>query len=83
MFTIKKIWFDKERIFVELNDQRVIGTPINWYPNLRKGTPEQMNNYELRGEGRWIHWPELDEDLDAEGFLTYTKKVQPAIATKK
>ena len=72
--TIKNVWFDKERIFVELNDKRVIGTPINWYRNLSKGSPEQMRNFELRGDGRWIHWPELDEDLDAEGFLTFIKK---------
>ena len=83
MFTIKKVWFENDKIFVELNDQRVIGTPINWYPNLRKGSLEQMKNFELRGDGRWIHWHELDEDLDAEGFLTYSKKNKPTIATKK
>ena len=83
MFAITKVWFENERIFVELNDHRIIGTPINWYPNLSKGTPEQMKNFELRGNGRWIHWPDLDEDLDAEGFLTYTKNVQHASAIKK
>ncbi|MEP7169794.1 MAG: DUF2442 domain-containing protein [Bacteroidota bacterium] len=83
MITVIKVWFDKERIFVELNDQRVIGTPISWYPNLSKGTAEQMKNYELRGDGRWIHWPDLDEDLDAEGFLNYTPKTQTPAAAKK
>ena len=83
MFTITKVWFDDERIFVELNDQRIIGTPINWYPNLSKGTSEQMKNYELRGGGRWIRWHELDEDLDADGFLTYSRDVQSIAATKK
>ena len=82
MFTITKVWFDNEKIFIELNDQRVIGTPIIWYPNLSKGTPEQMKNYELRGEGRWIHWPDLDEDLDAEGFLTYSP-ISPTITSAK
>jgi hypothetical protein len=71
MLTVKKVWIDGDKLFVELNDERVIGTPINWYPNLRKGTLAQMQNYELKGNGRWIHWPDLDEDLDAEGFLTY------------
>jgi hypothetical protein len=28
-----------------------------------------MNNYEIKGGGRWIHWEELDEDISAEGFL--------------
>ncbi len=83
MFAITKVCFDNERIFVELNDHRIIGTPINWYPNLSKGTPEQMKNFELRGDGRWIHWPDLDEDLDADGFLTHTKNDQYASVTKK
>jgi hypothetical protein len=73
MLTVKKVWIDGNKLFVELNDERIIGTPINWYPNLRKGSLAQMQNYELKGNGRWIHWPDLDEDLDAEGFLTYVK----------
>ncbi len=73
MFTINKVWFDGDKIFVELNDLRVIGTPINWYPNLSKATSEQRNKYELLGNGRWIHWNEINEDLSAEGFLTFSK----------
>ncbi|HAL82332.1 MAG TPA: hypothetical protein DCO83_08925 [Mucilaginibacter sp.] len=34
-----------------------------------KGTQTQINNYEIKGGGRWIHWEELDEDFSAEGFL--------------
>jgi len=29
--------------------------------------------YELWKEGQWIHWEKLDEDLFAEGFLTFRK----------
>jgi hypothetical protein len=74
MISIKKVWFDHDQLFVELNDDRIIGTPINWYPNLRKGTLSQIQNYEIKGEGTYIHWPELDEDLSAEGFLTFSKE---------
>jgi len=69
----KTVWFDTIRILVELNNGRIIGTPIEWYPNLRKGTPDQMRNYELWENGKWIHWEELNEDLSAEGFLSFTK----------
>ena len=44
MVTIKRVWFDETRIFVELSDARVIGTPISWYPNLKKGTPTLDGN---------------------------------------
>jgi hypothetical protein len=68
---INKVWFDKDFIFVQLKDERIVGTPIRGYPNLAKSTDKQRNVFELKGDCRWIHWPELDEDLDAEGFLNY------------
>ncbi len=66
---IEKVWFDETRIFVELTDLSVIGAPVAWYPNLRKGTAEQLKKFELWGDGTWLHWEDLDEDLSLEGFL--------------
>lgn len=74
MISVKKVWIDNNILFVKLNDERIIGTPINWYPNLRKGTLSQIQNYEIKGEGTYIHWPDLDEDLSADGFLTFSKE---------
>ena len=74
MITVKKVWFDDEKIFVELNDTRIIGTPISWYPNLKKGTTVQLQKFELWENGKWIHWEDLNEDLSAEGFLTFSKE---------
>ena len=71
MILVEKIWFKDNMIFVELNDKRVIGTPISWYPNLSKGSENQLLKFELWENGKWIHWEELDEDLSAEGFLTF------------
>lgn len=73
MVCVKTVWFDDKRIFVELNDGRIVGTPIAWYPNLSKGTPTQIKNYELWENGKWIHWEDLNEDLSAEGFLSFSK----------
>ena len=70
MITIKSVWFNNDNIVVTMSDGKVIETPINYYPNLSKGTTKQINNYEIKGGGRWIHWEELDEDLSAEGFLS-------------
>ncbi len=69
MTTIKSVRFQNENISVEMSDGRIIETPIVNYPNLSKGTKSQINNYQIKGNGRWIHWEELDEDLSAEGFL--------------
>jgi hypothetical protein len=69
MTTISTVWFEKDNLFVEMSDGYVIKTPVSLYPNLSKGTTEQRKKYEIKGNGRWVHWEELDEDLSAEGFL--------------
>jgi hypothetical protein len=69
MITITSVEFNEDNIIVEMSNGKIIETPINSYPNLSKGTQNQINNYEIKGNGRWIHWEELDEDLSAEGFL--------------
>ena len=71
MTTINSLWFEGEDICVKMNDGTIVKSPVRSYPNLNKGTAEQRNKYEIKGNGRWIHWDELDEDLSAEGFLQY------------
>jgi hypothetical protein len=70
MVVIKSVSFNENNIVVQMSDGEIIEAPINRYPNLRKGSPKQIKNYEIKGGGRWIHWEELDEDLSAEGFLS-------------
>lgn len=74
MVTITSVWFNNNNIIVEMSNGKIIETPIKYYPNLSKGTQNQINNYEIKGGGRWIHWEELDEDLSAEGFLSIREK---------
>ncbi|WP_426667750.1 DUF2442 domain-containing protein [Mucilaginibacter sp. McL0603] len=74
MITITSVRFDNNNIVVEMSNGKIIETPIKSYPNLRKGTQEQINNYQIKGNGRWVHWDELDEDLSAEGFLSMQEK---------
>ncbi|MFN8346550.1 MAG: DUF2442 domain-containing protein [Spirosomataceae bacterium] len=72
--TATRIWFDDSRIFAELNDGRVVGMPLVWFPRLKQATDAQRTNYELWEGGAWIHWEELDEDLSAEGFLSFKRE---------
>lgn len=69
MLTISSVWFDDNNIYVKMSDGKIIESPVLSYPNLSKGNPEQLIRYEIKGNGRWIHWEELDEDLSVEGFL--------------
>lgn len=63
----KKVWFDENSMWVELNDARIIGVPIVWFPRLLKATEGERNRYELSAFG--IHWDHLDEDISVEGLL--------------
>jgi excisionase family DNA binding protein len=63
------------RLWVELEDGRVIGTPLDWYMPLANATPEELNNYELLDD--IIHWPDLDEDLSVGAMLAGIRPEYP------
>ena len=66
---IKDIHVTDEEIIAYLVDGRTISVPLAWSWRLSEATPEQRSSYELIGDGQGIHWPEIDEDISAEGML--------------
>ncbi len=62
------VWFDAQRFYVELDDKRVIGTPLKWFPRLENATPEQRQNWKI-DTGFDIHWEEIDEDILVESLF--------------
>jgi hypothetical protein len=60
---------DEDRLIVELTDGRTISAPLAWYPRLWRGRPEERECFEIIGDGAYIHWPKLDEDLSVAGIL--------------
>jgi len=61
-----------EAIIVELLDGRTVSAPLVWFPRLSRANVEQLENWELLGDGEGIHWPDLDEDLSVAGLLAGT-----------
>lgn len=59
----------EEPLTVDLVDGRTIIVPLVWYPRLWHGTPEERNRSEIFGDGTYINWPGLDEDLTVAGLL--------------
>ena len=59
-------------LIVHLVDGRRLSVPLAWFPRLLHATPEQRARFELLADGVGIHWPDLDEDLSAEGLLRGT-----------
>ena len=42
------------------------------FPKLSQASKEQLENWELPGDGEGIHWPDVDEDLSVAGLLIGT-----------
>ena len=61
--------FDADEMMVTLADGRRLAVPLAWFPTLAQATSEQLQNYELLGDGEGIRWPDLDEDLSVQGLL--------------
>ena len=59
-------------IVVTLVDGRTVTAPLIWFPRLSKASTEQLQKWEILGDGEGIHWSEIDEDLSVAGLLTGT-----------
>ena len=54
---------------VDLVDGRTIVVPVEWYPRLAYATPEERGHWQIFGDGLFINFPDLDEDLRVGGLL--------------
>jgi hypothetical protein len=61
-----------DELIVELADGRTIIVPLAWYPRLMNADAAQRGDYRLIGDGEYIHWPAVDEDLTVSGLLRGT-----------
>jgi hypothetical protein len=66
---ITQVSVTDDTLTVDLEDGRTISVPIGWYPRLAHGSATERQHFEISGAGYGIHWPDLDEDIGAEGLL--------------
>ena len=57
--------------------------PLAFYPRLLHATPHQRSNWQLAGGGDGIHWPDIDEDLSAEGLVRGAAQASSSVATRR
>lgn len=69
--TGKAIHFDDRYLHVELDDGRIISTPMGWYKELQSATLRQLCNYVFICRGTGIEWPDLDYHLSIESMLAF------------
>jgi hypothetical protein len=66
---VQDVQVTDDEIIAKLSDGRVISVPLAWSWRLSEATPAQRANWRLIGTGQGVHWPDIDEDLSAEGLL--------------
>ena len=66
---VRKLAFDRDTMWVELDDGRSLGVPLAWFPRLMRATAEQRENYRIGYSGNGLHWDDLDEDVSVEALL--------------
>jgi hypothetical protein len=79
---IKDINISEDTITAHLIDGRTISVPLAWSWRLSEATPKQRANWEIIGEGHGVHWPEIDEDISAEGMLHGIPAPRPRPSSK-
>ncbi len=67
--TGKNLRIDHQYLHVELVDDRIISTPLNWYKELLSANEQQRTNYGFICGGTGIEWPSLDYQLSIESML--------------
>lgn len=65
----KKVWFDEDNMWLALVDGRQLSVPRMYFPKLDSASIQELENYELSGDGIGIHWDDLDEDLYVPNLL--------------
>jgi hypothetical protein len=79
---IKDISVTKDTITAQLVDGRIISFPLAWSWRLSEATPKQRANWRMIGDGHGVHWPDIDEDISAEGMLYGIPAPRPRISSK-
>jgi hypothetical protein len=74
----KAVHFDDRLLHVELEDGRVISTPMEWYNNLQCATMLQLKNCKFICHGTGIEWPDIDYHLSIESMLAFHSEKQVA-----
>ncbi len=68
---LKNAIIDKELdlIGIILNNGKILESKLSHYPRLKDATEQQLQKWQLIGNGIGISWKELDEDLSVKGFI--------------
>jgi hypothetical protein len=64
-----EIGVSDDELVVHLADGRTVSVPLAWFPRLLHASAAERADFRLIGDGEYINWPALDEDLSVAGLL--------------
>ena len=77
-FKGKSVHIDDRHLHVELEDGRVISTPIHWYPELERASIEEFRKYRFICDATGIEWEDIDYHLSIEAMLSVNARQSAA-----
>lgn len=66
---IVEVSVSEDFLTVELNDGRILSTPLKWYPRLKKAPQAFRDNWKITGFGQGVSWEDVNEDINLNGML--------------
>ena len=64
-----RAWFERGRVWVELEDGRHVGVPTGKFRGLRSANEDDLAKVSVEARGKALRWEELDEDLTVDGIV--------------
>lgn len=58
-----------EEFTVCLADGRKLSVPYACYPRLERADMQQRDHFEVHANGRMLHWPDIDEDIEVQHIV--------------
>jgi hypothetical protein len=58
-----------DELIAHLADGRTVSVPLAWFPRLLHASADERADFRIIGDGEYINWPALDEDLSVVGLL--------------
>ena len=67
--TIKRVWFENERIYMLSSNDKVYSRPLEAFPLLKEASEEERNAFVITHRGTALRWQALDEDIHISSFF--------------
>lgn len=79
--TIKRVWFENERIYMLSSNGKAYSRPLEAFPVLKEASDEERNAFVITHRGTALRWKALDEDIHISSFfITEEPNVQNEVA---